>query len=99
MVRHVDLKQITHYKLTWNCDCIDRNTIASANLTDAEFRKAYIECIHMPKKELDYIELVPADLKSELDMMFEPALSKGNIFDEKDKKNFIPAYFSDEEEE
>ena len=85
MVRQVDLKQITHYKLTWNCDCIDRNTEASGNLSDAEFREAYIECCHMPKKELDSIELVPADLKSELDMMFEPTISKGNIFDEEDE--------------
>ena len=82
MVRHVDLKQITHYNLTWDCKC---NPVDSISADDVSLTQANMECRHLPKKTLDYIELVPADLKSELDMMFEPAISKGNIFDEEDE--------------
>ena len=37
------------------------------------------------QEELDYIELVPADHISDFAMLFEPAISKGNIFDEDEK--------------
>jgi hypothetical protein len=75
MVRQVDLKTIKHYNLTWNCKCNER--------TDVSEKQAIIECTHLPKKTLDYIELVPADLKSELDMLFEPVISRVNRMDEK----------------
>ena len=78
MVRPLDLKQITHYTMTWNCMCHER--------TDVSVKQAIIECRHLPVKKLDYIELVPADLKSDLDMLFEPKLGTiSNIFDEDDE--------------
>ena len=77
MVRPLDLKTIKHYTATWHCNCNER--------TDVSKKQAIIECTHLPKKTLDYIELVPADHISDFTMLFEPAISKGNIFDEDDE--------------
>jgi len=78
MVRPLDLKQITHYTMTWNCKCNER--------TDVSKKQAVIECNHMPVKTLEYTELVAADQVNSFDMLFEPKLGTiSNIFDEDDE--------------